>query len=40
MRRGCIGIVMVLGLIAAPAFAQCEDKSQQNTTDEAAVRGT
>jgi hypothetical protein len=39
MRRGCIGIVTVLGLIAAPAFAQCEDKSQQNAADEAGLKG-
>jgi hypothetical protein len=30
---------MVLGMIGTPAFAQCEDKSQQNTADEAALKG-
>jgi hypothetical protein len=39
MRRGCIGIVTVLGLIAAPAFARCEDKSQQNAADDAGLKG-
>jgi hypothetical protein len=39
MRHGCIGLVMALGVIAAPAFAQCEDKSQQNTADEARIKG-
>ena len=28
-----------LGCMATAALAQCEDKSQQNTADEAAVRG-
>jgi hypothetical protein len=30
---------MVTGLIAAPAFAQCEDTSQQNAADEAGIKG-
>jgi hypothetical protein len=30
---------MILGLIAAPVFAQCEDTSQQNTADEAGLKG-
>jgi hypothetical protein len=39
MRYGCIGMVVALGMIATPAFAQCEDKSQQNTADEAGLKG-
>jgi hypothetical protein len=39
MPRSCTGIAVVLALIAAPAFAQCEDTSQQNTADEAGIRG-
>lgn len=35
----CIGIAMLTGLIAAPAFAQCEDTSQQNAADEAGIKG-
>jgi uncharacterized protein YdeI (BOF family) len=37
MRRQLIAVA--LSCLATPAFAQCDDKSQQNTADEAAVRG-
>jgi hypothetical protein len=30
---------LALGCFAATAWAQCDDKSQQNAADEAAVRG-
>jgi hypothetical protein len=30
---------LALGCLSAPASAQCDDKSQQNAADEAAVRG-
>jgi hypothetical protein len=37
MRRQLIAVA--LSWLATPAFAQCDDKSQQNTADEAAVKG-
>jgi hypothetical protein len=34
-----LALVLTLGCLPAAAFAQCDDKSQQNAADEAAVRG-
>jgi hypothetical protein len=34
-----MGIAMASGVIATSAFAQCEDMSQQNTADEAGIKG-
>jgi hypothetical protein len=41
MRLGLIAtaLVLALGCLPAIASAQCDDKSQQNAADEAAVRG-
>ncbi len=33
-------ISLALACAAAPAFAECEDKSQQNAADEAGIHGT
>jgi hypothetical protein len=41
MRLGLIAgaSALALGCLTGPAAAQCDDKSQQNAADEAAVRG-
>jgi hypothetical protein len=35
----CAGIVLALTITTGPAFALCEDKSQQNAADEAGLKG-
>jgi hypothetical protein len=35
----CAGIVLALTIVTGPAFALCEDKSQQNAADEAGLKG-
>ena len=39
MRRQLIATALMLGCLATSALAQCDDKSQQNAADEAAVKG-
>ena len=41
MRLALIAVAtsLALGCLAGPVAAQCDDKSQQNAADEAAVRG-
>ncbi len=40
MRTGILTVaVLVLACAAAPAFAECQDKSQQNAADEAGIHG-
>jgi hypothetical protein len=39
LRTTCAGIVLALTIVTGPAFALCEDKSQQNAADEAGLKG-
>jgi hypothetical protein len=39
LRTTCAGIVLALTIVIGPAFAACEDKSQQNAADEAGLKG-
>jgi len=38
-KTNCAIIALATSIVAAPAFAQCEDKSQQNAADEAGIKG-